>query len=228
MKQKDLKEIHELLLENVREENEKQSKDLSNSQTNLNSKKDLISAAREALKPKIFRKIKNNNIPVKINRTYDKKESKKFIYKNDLLKKSLFSDKQYLNFLLSDLKLISNSMKSRQNKFNPKYSNNNNSITKKNKNNKYYSFVHTKNNNVKMMNLQINNSLRKKKYNMVNLLTQIVGDKELTENNKYENDITEDNSYFYNLCYDNNEQKVYVKDNNGDNYLIFINYNNSI
>jgi hypothetical protein len=218
MKQKDLKEIHELLLENVREENEKQSKDLSNSHTNLNSKKDLISAAREALKPKIFRKIKNNNIPVKINRSYDKKESKKFIYKNDLLKKSLFSNKQYLNFLLSDLKLISNSMKSRQNKFNPKYSNNNNSITKKNKNNKYYSFGHTKNNNVKMMNLQINNSLRKKKYNMVNLLTQIVGDKELTENNKYENDITEDNSYFYNLCYDNNEQKVYVKDNNGDNY----------
>ena len=218
MKQKDLKEIHELLLENVREENEKQSKDLSNSHTNLNSKKDLISAAREALKPKIFRKIKNNNIPVKINRSYDKKESKKFIYKNDLLKKSLFSDKQYLNFLLSDLKLISNSIKSRQNKFNPKYSNNNNSIKKINKNNKYYSFGHTKNNNVKMMNLQINNSLRKKKYNMVNLLTQIVGDKELTENNKYENDITEDNSYFYNLCYDNNEQKVYVKDNNGDNY----------
>ena len=218
MKQKDLKEIHELLLENVREENEKQSKELSNSQTNLNSKKDLISAAREALKPKIFRKIKNNNILVKINRSYDKKVSKKFLYKNDLLKKSLFSDKQYLNFLLSDLKLISNSIKSRQNKFNPIYSNNNNSIKKINKNNKYYSFGHTKNNNVKMMNLQINNSLRKKKYNMVNLLTQIVGDKELTENNKYENDITEDNSYFYNLCYDNNEQKVYVKDNNGDNY----------
>ena len=218
MKQKDLKEIHELLLENVREENEKQSKELSNSQTNLNSKKDLISAAREALKPKIFRKIKNNNILVKINRSYDKKVSKKFLYKNELLKKSLFSDKQYLNFLLSDLKLISNSIKSRQNKFNPIYSNNNNSIKKINKNNKYYSFGHTKNNNVKMMNLQINNSLRKKKYNMVNLLTQIVGDKELTENNKYENDITEDNSYFYNLCYDNNEQKVYVKDNNGDNY----------
>ena len=218
MKQKDLKEIHELLLENVREENEKQSKELSNSQTNLNSKKDLISAAREALKPKIFRKIKNNNILVKINRSYDKKVSKKYIDKNDLLKKSLFSDKQYLNFLLSDLKLISNSIKSRQNKFNPIYSNNNNSIKKINKNNKYYSFGHTKNNNVKMMNLQINNSLRKKKYNMVNLLTQIVGDKELTENNKYENDITEDNSYFYNLCYDNNEQKVYVKDNNGEKY----------
>ena len=218
MKHKDLKEIHELLLENVREENEKKSKELSNSQNNLNSKKDLISAAREALKPKIFRKIKNNNIPVKINRSYDKKESKKFTYKNDLLKKSLFSDKQYLNILLSDLKIISNSIKSRQNKFNPIYSNNNNSITKINKNNKYYSFGHTKNNNMKMMNLQINNSLRKKKYNMVNLLTQIVGDKELTENNKYENDITEDNSYFYNLCYDNNEQKVYVKDNNRDNY----------
>ena len=218
MKHKDLKEIHELLLENVREENEKKSKELSNSQNNLNSKKDLISAAREALKPKIFRKIKNNNIPVKINRSYDKKESKKFTYKNDLLKKSLFSDKQYLNILLSDLKIISNSIKSRQNKFNPIYSNNNNSITKINKNNKYYSFGHTKNNNMKMMNLQINNSSRKKKYNMVNLLTQIVGDKELTENNKYENDITEDNSYFYNLCYDNNEQKVYVKDNNRDNY----------
>ena len=218
MKHKDLKEIHELLLENVREENEKKSKELSNSQNNLNSKKDLISAAREALKPKIFRKIKNNNIPVKINRSYDKKESKKFTYKNDLLKKSLFSDKQYLNILLSDLKIISNSIKSRQNKFNPIYSNNNNSITKINKNNKYYSFGHTKNNNMKMMNLQINNSLRKKKYNMVNLLTQIVGDKELTENNKYENDITEDNSYFYNLCYDNNEQKVYVKDNNRDKY----------
>ena len=138
MKQKDLKEIHELLLENVREENEKQSKELSNSQTNLNSKKDLISAAREALKPKIFRKIKNNNILVKINRSYDKKVSKKFLYKNELLKKSLFSDKQYLNFLLSDLKLISNSIKSRQNKFNPIYSNNNNSIIKINKNNKYY------------------------------------------------------------------------------------------
>ena len=218
MKHKDLKEIHELLLENVREENEKKSKELSNSQNNLNSKKDLISAAREALKPKIFRKIKNNNIPVKINRSYDKKESKKFTYKNDLLKKSLFSDKQYLNILLSDLKIISNSIKSRQNKFNPIYSNNNNSITKINKNNKYYSFGHTKNNNMKMMNLQINNSSRKKKYNMVNLLTQIVGDKELTENNKYENDITEDNSYFYNLCYDNNEQKVYVKDNNRDKY----------
>ena len=217
MQKKDLKEIHKLLLENVREENEKQMKESSNFQIKFNYKKDLISAAREALKPRAILKEKIKNIsPIKVSRSCNKKSSKKFSYHNEVLKKSVFSDKQYLHFLLNDLKLISNSLKRQKNKYNPIYSNNYNLLETINKTNKYDSFGHTKNNNMKMMNLKIDNSLKKKNYNMVNLLTQIIGDKESNENKKSENNITEGNSYFYNLCYDNNDQKVYVKDNNED------------
>ena len=218
MKQKDLKEIHELLLENVREENEKEMKEISNSQLYLNPKRNLISAAREALKPKNLKqqKIKNNILPIKINRTFDKKKPKKITYKNDQPRYNILSDQQYLNFMLNDLNLISNSIKRQQNKFNPTYSNNFNFLTKINRKNKYNSFEQTK--NKKIINLKKNNNLGKNNYNLVNLLTQIIGEQESNENKKNENEITENNNYFYNLCYDNNEQKIYVKDNNEDNY----------
>ena len=218
MKQKDLKEIHELLLENVREENEKEMKEISNSQLYLNPKRNLISAAREALKSKNLKqqKIKNNTLPIKINRTFDKKKPKKITYKNDQPRYNILSDQQYLNFMLNDLNLISNSIKRQQNKFNPTYSNNFNFLTKINRKNKYNSFEQTK--NKKIINLKKNNNLRKNNYNLVNLLTQIIGEQESNENKKNENEITENNNYFYNLCYDNNEQKIYVKDNNEDNY----------
>ena len=222
MMERDLKEIHELLMENVREENEKSRKELSNSLFNINTKNNLISVAREALKPKNLKqyKVNNNSIkPIKISRASFKKRSKISKKSENIKTNNIFSDKKYLNLMLKDLKLISSSIKKRQNRFSPSYSNNNSFLfnnNKKNKN-KYNSYGVTKSKNIKKINLKLNNNIMK--YNNVNLLTQIIGDQNSNENSKYENNITEDNNnYFNNLCYDNNEKKIYVKDNTNNYY----------
>ena len=67
-------------------------KESSNFQIKFNYKKDLISAAREALKPRAFLKEKIKNISsIKVSRSCNKKSSKKLLYHNDALKKSIFS-----------------------------------------------------------------------------------------------------------------------------------------
>ena len=192
MSQKDLKKIHELLMENVREENEKNNKEFSNSIFNKSSNENLITAAKEALKPKNLKqqKIKNNDVPIKIkiNRSIGKNFSK-LPQKEKTKKYNILSDKQYLNLMLNDLKQISKSLKRKQNSFN-----------------KYNSHLVSKNNNSKVINLKMKYNIKNKNYNMVNLLTQIIGDQTYNENN-----ITENNNYFNNLHFDNEEQKLYVE-----------------
>ena len=225
MIQKDLKQIHELLMENVKEENEKEKNEFSNSLFNLNTKNNLIAIAKEALKPKHvnhYKIKKNNNItPVKISKASLKKSCKISKQTENIKTNNILSDKKYLNLMLNDLKNISSSIQRRQNRFNPSYSNDN-SILSNNKNRnklKYNSYGVTKSKNIKTMNLKLNNKIQMQKYNKVNLLTQIIGENNSDENSKYENNnITESNSYFNNLCYDNNEKKIYVKETTNNYY----------
>ena len=216
MNQKDLKEIHELLLENVREENEKENKEMSDSLFNATSKRNLISVAREALKPKNSKQIniKNDIATYKINKSFNRR-SNKITHRNENFKNSILSDKQYLNLMMNDLKYISSSIKKKQNKFNPIYSNNYDVISKMKNKNKDNSRKIKK---VKMMNIRIIDNMKKKNYNTVNLLTQIIGDKDSNDIDKYGSENTENNSYFDNLFYDNNEKKYYVKENTNNYY----------
>ena len=116
---------------------------------------------------------------------------------------------------MNDLKFISSSIKKKQNKFNPIYTNNYDIISKMKNKNKENS---RKTKKVKMMNLRIIDNMKKKNYNTVNLLTQIIGDKDSNDIDKYGSENTENNSYFDNLFYDNNEKKYYVKENTKNYY----------
>ena len=209
MSQKDLKKIHELLMENVREENEKNNKEFSNSIFNKSSNKNLITAAKEALKPKNLKqqKIKINDVPIKINRSIGKNVSKLPQYEKTK-KYNILSDKQYLNLMLNDLKQISTSIKRKQNRFNPSNYTENSILSKEKRKyfNKNNSHLVSKNGNSKIINLKMKYNIKNKNYNMVNLLTQIIGDQTFNENN-----ITENNNYFKNLHFDNEEQKLYVE-----------------
>ena len=212
MEQKDLKEIHKLLLENVREENEKERKEISNSTFNINSKNNLISVAKEALKPKGLKqeKINNNIASLKINKSIGKKTSK-MNKMNDNLKNNIFSNKQYLNFMMNDLKIISASITKKQNKFYSSFSRDNKLFPNTKKGNKYFIYERRKVGDLNM------NNIRKGNYNTVNLLNQIIGDND-NENDKNDNNITENNNYFNNLCYDNNEERIYIKEKPNNNY----------
>ena len=219
MIKRDIKEIHELLMQNVREENEKESKELLNPVFNLNSKNNLISVAKETLKPKNYKKynIKDKLIPIKITKPIGKNNSKISPKREKFRKNITFSDKEYLSFMMNDLKVISSSIKRKQNKFNPIYSHNNSilqNLKKENKTNKYNSCGVTKKNNNRIVNLKMNNNNAKmQNYNIVNLLSQVTGDKEYNDDCKYENNITENNNYFNNLYYNNDEKKFYVEEN---------------
>ena len=213
MEQKDLREIHKLLLENVREENEKERKEISNSSFNINSKNNLISVAKEALKPKGLKpeKIKNNITSQKINKSVGKKTSK-MTSMNDNFRSNIFSNKQYLNFMINDLKIISSSITKKQNKYYSSYSKDSRLLPNMKKRNKYI-FYEGKG----VTNLRKNN-MKKANYNTINLLNQIIGDND-NENDKYDNNTTtENNNYFNNLCYDNNEERIYIKEKDNNNY----------
>lgn len=209
-KSKSIKEIHELLMESVREENKKQNEEFSNSIFNINSKKNLIAIARESLKPKPIklRKTQINIAPVKINKSF-KKKILNLSPKKENLTKNIFTDKQYLNFILNDLHFIYSNMKRRQNKLNPININNDYLISRIQKGNKYNSYGVTKRRHFKIINLKTNFP---KKPTMVNLLSQIIGENNPNVNDKYEDNITENNNYFNNLCYDNIKKKFYVKE----------------
>ena len=214
----DLARIHKLLMESVNEENLKR-KENSDSPFKLNSKKNLIFIAKEALKSK---NIKNNNIKLK-NPSVDTKqftnlpknilkpikkktkEKEKGKEKENVKNNIIFSDKEYLKLMLTDLKSISSSIKKKQRKYNPNYYNNlsskNNDI--KNRNMKIYNFKRTNElNNFKTHNL-----------NDIDLLNQIIGSQD-EEQQTYENKvtITEDNLNFNDLYFGDSIKQVFYQD----------------
>ena len=204
--------IQKLFLQNVKEENEKE-KNESNSV--FNTKRNLISIAKETLKPKNLKcyNINDNNNeykPVKIKKINYKRNYKVSPKHENIRRNIILSDKDYLSFLLNDLKSIS----SRNKNNSPTYSNNISFLSKKkeSKYSEYNSNDETKN-NINIYNPNIYQNNEKNNCNMVDLLDQIVGDKYSKNNYKYEANITENNNYFDNLCYDNEENKFVVRDN---------------
>ena len=204
--------IQKLFLQNVKEEIEKEKNEPNSV---LNTKRNLISIAKETLKPK---NLKYNNIddynndykPVKIKKINQKRKNK-ISPKHEIIRRNiLLSDKDYLSFLLSDLKTIS----SRNKNISPTYSNNISFLSKQkgSKYSEYNSNDETKN-NINIYNPNINQYNEKNNCNMVDLLNQIVGDKYSKNNYKYEANITENNNYFDNLCYDKEENKFVVREN---------------
>lgn len=201
MKKENIKELHELLLQNVREENEKECQETSSTIFNMNSKRNLILVAKESLKPKNLKHYNANNIiqpvkPFKISRTLDKKNKNIIQKREDTRNKRIFSDQQYLSFMLNDLKTISSSIRKKEKMINPSLNTNNISIQPNSKRgNKYdYNSYRQTRNRINKLNLNMNNNHSKMNdCNMVNLLNQIIGDINDDENYKYEKFITENN-----------------------------------
>jgi len=211
MSKKTVKEIHDLFLQNIREENEKERKEIPSFEFNLNLKKKFISVGKETLKPnkmKIYNLKTNHTIDKdKISKTFDKKTK---IKNKTNLKHIIFSDKEYLTFMLNDFKLIFSSIKRKQNKFNVSnynYNNNNNrtmmsnfkTLKNENKFRQYNTFRGSRNSNTLFNN---NNNIRTYNYKPINLLEQIIGDKYFVEN------------YCYNLTQNNEEKKHSFRENN--------------
>ena len=206
--------IQKLFLQNVKEEIEKEKNEPNSV---LNTKRNLISIAKETLKPKNLKyynidDYNNDYKPVKIKKINQKRKNK-ISPKHEIIRRNiLLSDKDYLSFLLSDLKTIS----SRNKNISPTYSNNISFLSKQkgSKYSEYNSNDETKNNiNINIYNPNINQYNEKNNCNMVDLLNQIVGDKYSKNNYKYEANITENNNYFDNLCYDKEENKFVVREN---------------
>ena len=209
MSKKTVKEIHDLFLQNIREENEKERKEIPSFEFNLNLKKKFISVGKETLKPnkmKIYNLKTNHTIDKdKISKTFDKKTK---IKNKTNLKHIIFSDKEYLTFMLNDFKLIFSSIKRKQNKFNvSNYNYNNNrtmmsnfkTIKNENKFRQYNTFRGSRNSNTLFNN---NNNIRTYNYKPINLLEQIIGDKYFVEN------------YCDNLTQNNEEKKHSFRENN--------------
>ena len=204
--------IQKLFLQNVKEEIEKEKNEPNSV---LNTKRNLISIAKETLKPKNLKyynidDYNNDYKPVKIKKINQKRKNK-ISPKHEIIRRNiLLSDKDYLSFLLSDLKSIS----SRNKNISPTYSNNISFLSKQkgSKYSEYNSNDETKN-NINIYNPNINQYNEKNNCNMVDLLNQIVGDKYSKNNYKYEANITENNNYFDNLCYDKEENKFVVREN---------------
>ena len=159
----DLKKIHAILLQNVKEENEKESKELSNQLFDLNSNNDLFSMAKRSLKFNRF-KFNNDGIPIKITKPIvlkkcvgtQKKEG------DETKKDTIFSDKQYLNYVMKDLKIISHSIKKKQKLFYSMYTSKFTTLPKISLNNQFKiknsdSFRTSKLNHIYMKNLKMSN-----------------------------------------------------------------------
>ena len=212
--------IQKLFLQNVKEENEKEKNEPNSV---FNTKRNLISIAKETLKPK---NLKYYNIddynsdykPVRIKKINHKRNLKISPKHENIRRNIILSDKDYLSFLLNDLKSIS----SRNKNTSPSYSNNASFLSKQkgSKFSEYNSNDETKNNinnnnniSINIYNPNFNQNNEKSNCNMVDLLNQVVGGKYSKNNNKYEANITENNNYFDNLCYDNEENKFVVREN---------------
>ena len=202
---------HRLFIENVKEENQKKD-DISDSIFQLNSKKNLISIAKETLK---FRNNKFNKmnlinpvVKTEQNEITPKKKfkstKKQIKEREDFKYNIIFSDKDYLNFMLNDLKLISSSIEKQQKRFNPTYPDNSFKI-----NNNFISYNNKKRKNRKLYNHKKANNLRTQNYKSINLLNQIIGiqdENELDFANKA--DATEDNIDFNNLYFENTTNEI--------------------
>ena len=202
---------HQLFIESVKEENQKKD-DISDSIFQLNSKKNLISIAKETLKSRNnkFNKINLKNPVVKTeqNEITPKKKfkstKKKIKEKEDFKDNIIFSDKDYLNFMLNDLKLISSSIEKQQKRFNPTYPDNSFKI-----NNNFISYNNKKRNTRKIYNNKKANNLRTHNYKSINLLNQIIGIHD--ENESYfanKAATTEDNIDFNNLYFENATNEI--------------------
>ena len=215
MSKKTIKEIHELFLQNIKEENEKERRELPSFEFNLNLKKKFISVGKETLnsnKMKIYNLKANYTIDKgKINKTFVKKNKNKNKNKTNLKinhNYNILSDKEYLTLMINDLKLICSSRKKKQIKFNNStynYNNNNRTmmptfknLKNENKFRQYNTFRGTRNTNTLFNN---RNNMRTFNYKPVNLLEQIIGD----ENCCHEN--------YYNLTRNNEERKQSFRDN---------------
>ena len=202
---------HQLFIESVKEENQKKD-DISDSIFQLNSKKNLISIAKETLKSRNnkFNKINLKNPVVKTeqNEITPKKKfkstKKKIKEKEDFKDNIIFSDKDYLNFMLNDLKLISSSIEKQQKRFNPTYPDNSFKI-----NNNFISYNNKKRNTRKIYNNKKANNLRTHNYKCINLLNQIIGIQDENESDFANKAVTtEDNIDFNNLYFENTTNEI--------------------
>ena len=213
----DINNIHKLLIESVEEENQKNN-ELSDSIFQLNSKKNLIAIARETLKTKNnkYNKIKN---PVLKEKPQEKSPKMKIKYKKKIIKPNediktevIFSDQEYLNFMLDDLRYISTLIEKKERRYRPTLPNN--SPLRNNQSN-VLSFDNKNQNNRKTLNHKKmdEHKFNTRNYNNVNLLNQIIGVQEINEPN-YENKvtITEDNVVFNNLYFDKNTNKLFYQE----------------
>lgn len=202
---------HQLFIESVKEENQKKD-DISDSIFQLNSKKNLISIAKETLKSRNnkFNKINLKNPVVKTeqNEITPKKKfkstKKKIKEKEDFKDNIIFSDKDYLNFMLNDLKLISSSIEKQQKRFNPTYPDNSFKI-----NYNFISYNNKKRNTRKIYNNKKANNLRTHNYKSINLLNQIIGIHDENESDFVNKAATtEDNIDFNNLYFENATNEI--------------------
>ena len=203
--------FHRILLESVNEENGKKN-EKTESLFHSTSKNNLISIAKENLKSKNIIKLKGKSIQTNSNvklpkiklKSIKKKENQNENIKNDIK----FTDKEYLDFMLHDLKYISLSIKKKQNKYNQNYSNN---LYFKNRLSHDAKLKNRRKiNDIKKM--RGPNNLKTHNYNDINLLYQIIGYQE-EEKPNYENKITitEDNLNLNDLYFDRFANQVLYK-----------------
>ena len=203
--------FHRILLESVNEENGKKN-EKTESIFHSTSKNNLISIAKENLKSKNIIKLKGKSIQTNSNVKLPKiklKSIKKKENQNENIKNEIkFTDKEYLNFMLHDLKYISLSIKKKQNKYNQNYSNN---LYFKNRLSHDAKLKNRRKiNDIKKM--RGPNNLKTHNYNNINLLYQIIGYQE-EEKPNYENKITitEDNLNLNDLYFDRFANQVLYK-----------------
>ena len=203
--------FHRILLESVNEENGKKN-EKTESIFHSTSKNNLISIAKENLKSKNIIKLKGKSIQTNSNVKLPKiklKSIKKKENQNDNIKNDIkFTDKEYLDFMLHDLKYISLSIKKKQNKYNQNYSNN---LYFKNRLSHDAKLKNRRKiNDIKKM--RGPNNLKTHNYNDINLLYQIIGYQE-EEKPNYENKITitEDNLNLNDLYFDRFANQVLYK-----------------
>ena len=203
--------FHRILLESVNEENGKKN-EKTESIFHSTSKNNLISIAKENLKSKNIIKLKGKSIQTNSNVKLPKiklKSIKKKENQNENIKNNIkFTDKEYLNFMLHDLKYISLSIKKKQNKYNQNYSDN---LYFKNRLSHDAKLKNRRKiNDIKKM--RGPNNLKTHNYNDINLLYQIIGYQE-EEKPNYENKITitEDNLNLNDLYFDRFANQVLYK-----------------
>ena len=203
--------FHRILLESVNEENGKKN-EKTESVFHSTSKNNLISIAKENLKSKNIIKLKGKSIQTNSNVKLPKiklKSIKKKENQNENIKNNIkFTDKEYLNFMLHDLKYISLSIKKKQNKYNQNYSDN---LYFKNRLSHDAKLKNRRKiNDIKKM--RGPNNLKTHNYNDINLLYQIIGYQE-EEKPNYENKITitEDNLNLNDLYFDRFANQVLYK-----------------